>query len=109
MRDVVYKYYSVENPDIILHKETKKFEVAEFLEDFWDDLASLGPEAVKNYSVHFCIDPICVVTLINTRLGQDMYKRRRHQISHSDLQETMVSLIIISSNFDEYVIFRIVI
>ena len=81
----------MENPDIILHKNTRKFEVAEYLEDFWDDLASLGPKAIKQYSLAFCTDPICPIVLTNTRLGEDMYKRRKHRISHEDLQETMVN------------------
>ena len=84
-------FSSVENPEIVIHDNTNKFEVDEFLEDFWPDLLSLGANAIREYSIAFCTDPICSIALTNARLGEDLYQQRKLNTERYPQIQTMVN------------------
>ena len=78
----------MERSAVVLHKEVNKFEVDEVMTDWWEDFCNLGPKSVQEYSFAFTPDPVTIITCHNTRLGEDMYQRRKH--SDFPLLQTMV-------------------
>ena len=62
---------------MVLHKETTKVPVNEFLEDWWCDLCSLNADAIREYSMGFSEDPICSITIHNARLTEDSWARSK--------------------------------
>ena len=74
---------------MVLHKNVNKFDIQTVLDDWWEDLAALGPKSVREYSIAFCDDAPTLITLLNSRLGEDRYQRRKHAGAKVDI-ETMV-------------------
>ena len=78
----------MERSETLLHDEVHKYDADEVMTDWWEDFTNLGPKSVQEYSFAFCRDPMAIVTNHNTRLGEDMYQKRKH--SGVLLLQTMV-------------------
>ena len=62
---------------MVIHANTIKVDVNEFLRDWWIDLMNLNADATRDYAFAFSNDPICIITLHNARLSEDSWVRQK--------------------------------